>query len=560
MFRARQYVVVFFSLSFFLALFIRLFYLQVMHHDTFAEMAREQHNQIFTIEPRRGAIYDRYMEPLAINLDRSSVYADPRSIKDKEHAAGVLSDLLDVDKKTILKRLNKNKAFVWVKRKAREEEVSKIKTLDLSGISFMAESERTYPNDNMASHIIGFAGVDNTGLEGLELVWDDRLKGEPGFRHMIRDAKLRPVLDKKEDSLPAQNGYNIVLTIDSVIQYITEREIAKMAMKFNASAASAVVLEPSTGKILALANYPDYNLNEFIEAPKSLMKNRAVSSVFEPGSVFKIVTASAALNEGKKDLEDSIYCENGEYKTGGRILHDYHPYGELSFKEVITRSSNIGTVKIASELGERTLFDYIKRFGFGEKTGVDLPGEISGICRSPAVWSRSDMSTIPIGQGIAVTPIQLACAVSVIANGGYLMRPYIVDRITTWEETVFQRFEPHANRKVLSEETCEKMKEILKEAVANGTGRRAGSHNYSMCGKTGTGQMVNPEGGYFANKYNATFIGFAPKENPVISIVVTAHDPHPSHFGGSVAAPTFKGIAEDVLQYLESNTREQNVR
>jgi len=560
MFRARQYVVLFFLISFFLTLFIRLFHLQVMHYEAFSEMAREQHNQIFKIEPRRGTIYDRYMEPLAINLDRESVYADPRSIKDKEHAAGVLSDLLDIDNDALLKSLHKDKAFVWVKRKVRAEKVSKIKALDLSGIYFVPESERSYPNDSMASHIIGFAGLDNTGLEGLELMWDDKLKGEPGFRHMIRDAKLRPVLDKEEDSLPAQNGYNVVLTIDSVIQYITEREIAKMAMKFNASAASAVVLDPSTGKILALANYPDYDLNEFIEVPKSLMKNTAVLSVFEPGSVFKIVTASAALNEGKKKLDDRIYCENGEYKIGGRVLHDYHPYGELSFKEVITKSSNIGTVKVAHELGEKTFFNYIKRFGFGEKTGVDLPGEISGICRPPAVWSRSDMSTIPIGQGIAVTPIQLACAISAIANGGYLMRPYIVDRITTWEGEVFQQFEPLARRRVLNAETCEKMKEILREVVVNGTGRRAGSDSYSMCGKTGTAQMVNPEGGYFDNKYDATFIGFAPKEDPVISIVVTARDPHPSHFGGSVAAPAFKNIAEDVLQYLGSNIREQNVR
>ncbi|MCK4851683.1 MAG: penicillin-binding protein 2, partial [Candidatus Omnitrophica bacterium] len=286
---------------------------------------------------------------------------------------------------------------------------------------------------------------------------------------MLRDARSRPVLDNEEDSIPPQDGYTLGLTIDSVIQYIVEEEIEQMAVGSNASSAFAVVMEPFTGKILALANYPAYDLNEFAGAPGTCISNSAISNVFEPGSVFKIVTASAALNEGLFQLSDKIYCEKGLYRVGGRMLHDYHPYGELSFKKVIAKSSNIGTVKIAYRVGERVLYDYIKRFGFGEKTGVDLPGEVSGICRSPAVWSRSDMTTIPIGQGIAVTAIQLACAVGVIANGGYLMRPYVVDHIATWDGEIFQRHEPFVRRKVLDSSACAKMREVLRDVVVNGT-------------------------------------------------------------------------------------------
>ncbi|MFH1552608.1 MAG: penicillin-binding transpeptidase domain-containing protein [Candidatus Omnitrophota bacterium] len=516
-------------------------------------MASEQHNRVFKTEPRRGTIFDRYMEPLAINLDAPSVYCDPRNMKDKERTSQVLSEILHLDRGKLLERFNRDKAFVWVDRKIDPETAEKIKKLNLSGIHFFDESKRNYSSDNMAAHVIGFVGIDNDGLEGLELLLDEKLKGKPGWKHLVRDAKKRAVLFNEEESVPPQNGYNLILSIDSVIQYIAEEELAKMAQKFHASAASVVVMDPFSGEVLALANYPDYDLNTFSEVPKEALKNEAVSSVFEPGSVFKIVTASAALNEKQVDLDDRFYCEKGEYKAGGRILHDFHPYGELSFREVIIKSSNIGTVKVAQKLGQGTVYDYIQRFGFGEKTGIDLPGEVSGISRPPAVWSRSDITTIPIGQGIAVTPIQMACAISVIANGGYLMKPYVVDRIVTWEGTLYEKFGPEIKNRVLEEETCEKMKGILRRVVTEGTGKRANSKLYDTCGKTGTAQMVNPEGGYYPDKYNATFIGFAPAGRPAISIVVTARDPHPVHFGGSVAGPTFKNIAERVLQYMGSD-------
>ena len=543
-------MVVFFLMTLLLLLFIRLFYLQVLSFQKFSSMADEQHNAVIKIEPRRGTIFDRFMEPLAINLDVPSVYCDPRGIRDKERTADLLSGALGVDREMLSERLSKDKSFIWAKRKIAGASADKIKELRLPGVYIMTESKRSYPNDNMAAHVIGFAGVDNEGLEGLESLFNEELVGKPGWKYLLRDARQEIVLLNERESMPAQNGYNLVLTVDSVIQYIAEEELRAMAKKFKVREASVIVMDPFTGEILAMANYPDYDLNSFGQAPREVIKNIAVASVFEPGSVFKIVTASAALNEGKVTLEDTFYCENGDYRAGGRVLHDFHRYGDLSFREVVSKSSNIGTVKVAERLGEKKLYEYIHRFGFGQNTGVELPGEVGGISRPSSKWSRSDITTIPIGQGIAVTPIQLACAVSVIANGGYLMRPYIIKEVTTWEGEAFKKYEPAVRRRVISEETCGKMKEALVSVITEGTGRYAASKLYDVCGKTGTAQMVNPNGGYYSNKYDATFIGFAPVEFPAVSIVVTARDPRTSHFGGTVAGPTFRNIAERVLQYL----------
>lgn len=556
MYKVRQYIVFFIFIFFFVALSGRLFYIQILNYDKFYQMAKEQHEKTMKIDPVRGSIYDRFLEPLAVNFDIPSVFADPRSIVSddaKQYTAKCLADILGVDEKNVYRKLLKDKAFVWIKRKVSPLKADLLKKKKLKGVHFINESKRIYPNDKLASHIIGFAGMDNNGLEGLELAYDDELKGKPGFRHFVRDARLKPVLFDDENSLPAKNGDNIVLTIDSVVQYIVEEEIEKMAKKFNAKNASILIMDPFTGRILAMANYPTYDLNNFSETPNIVRKNSAVSSVFEPGSVFKAVTASAVLNEGIVNPLEKIYCERGDYNVRRRVLHDYHPYGDLTFKKVISKSSNIGTVKAAMKLGEKKLFKYIKSFGFGEKTGIDIPGEVAGLSRHPDEWSRSDITTIPIGQGIAVTPLQLLAALAVIANDGYLVRPYIVERVTTVEGITIRETTPEIKRKVLRPETCKIMKDILSDVVRTGTGRKAASEKYEICGKTGTAQKVSPDGGYYKDKYYATFIGFAPKEHPQICMVVTTDEPHPIHFGGSVAAPTFKVIAERVLEYLGSN-------
>lgn len=553
MHNTRRLIVFFIFITLLFSLFFRLFYLQVFCYEKFHNMALGQHNQVLKIEPRRGTIYDRFMEPLAINLDVTSVYADPRSIEDKNYTAEVLTQKLSLEYESVRKKLDKDKAFVWIKRKIDPDLAEELSEMGIPGVHFLPESKRKYSNDNMACHVLGFVGIDNDGLEGIELLLDERLKGTPGWRHLIRDAKRRTVLLNQAESIPPQNGYNIVLTIDSVIQYIVEDEIGRMARKHNAESAMCIVMEPYSGRVLAMANYPDYNLNESYRSDRNVRKNLAVTDIFEPGSVFKIISAGAVLEEGVKDLDDVVHCENGEYEVARRVLHDYHAYDEITFKEVIAYSSNIGTVKAAMELGKDKFYKYLKDFGFGEKTGIDIMGEVSGISRHPRVWSRSDITTIPIGQGIAVTALQMAAATSAIANGGYLMKPFIIEKITSWEGNTFKEFSPEIKREILSQETCDKIKEAMHMVVTDGTGKRANSKLFKVCGKTGTAQMVDPEGGYFDNKYYATFVGFAPMDKPVLAVVVAARDPHPVYFGGSVAGPAFKGIVERSLQYLANN-------
>lgn len=553
MFRSRQYAVFLLLVVLFFSLFARLFSLQIFGFHTFTDLADGQHNMVLKLEPRRGTIYDRYLEPIAINLDMPSIYCDPRGVTDKERTAEMLSNILHVNKEALLEKLSRDKAFIWVKRKADSESVEKIKKLKLAGVYFLPESKRHYSNDSMASQVLGCVGMDNEGLEGLEMLYNDKLQGKPGWKHMIRDAKQTAVIENERESIPPQNGYNLILTIDDVIQYIAENEVANMMAKYNASSASAIVMDPYTGRILAMVNSPGYNPNGFSSAPKELMKNNAICSVFEPGSVFKVVTASAALDLDKVKMDEEFDCEMGEWETCRRTLHDYHPYGKLPFKLVIAHSSNIGTVKAAMKLGPVAIYDYINKFGFGEKTGIDLPGEVAGIKRPPSTWSRSDITTVPIGQGIAVTSLQLACAMGVIANGGYLVKPYVLDKITTPEGRLYKQFEPQVKRKVLKEDTCKKMREILGLVVSEGTGGPAKSKIYELCGKTGTAQIPSPAGGYYPNRFVASFIGFAPKDKPRVVIVVHAWNPHPIHFGGNVAGPAFRKIAERTLDYLDTS-------
>ncbi len=550
MLKSRRYLVIFIFAGLFFFLFVRLFCIQVVDRKRYSALADTQHNTTVAIEPRRGTIFDRYMDTLALNMDVYSVFCDPRVIRDRSAMARILSEELNIDSERLEARLDSDRAFIWVKRKIDRDTYIRLREMKLTGVHFRPESRRKYPNEIMASHLLGFTGIDNDGLEGLELFYDKELRGRPGRRHITRDARMRAVLRKDALSIPAHNGNNLVLTIDSVIQYIVEEELAAMMDRSNAQGGTIVVMEPSTGKILALAGRPAYDPNEISRADPATFRNPVVSEVYEPGSVFKIVAASAVLEESTMSLSDTVHCGNGQFQVGGRLLRDFRPHGELSFEDVIAVSSNIGIVKAAIELGEKKLFEYIRDFGFGEVTGIDLPGEVSGISRHPRVWSRSDITTIPMGQGIAVTSIQLASAVSVIANEGVLMRPYITDEITTWEGVVIKKTDPVKKRRVISEKTSEKMKRALRKVVTDGTGRRAFSRRYVTCGKTGTAQMASPEGGYYSDRYYAAFIGFAPLDVPAISVVVVARDPRPDYFGGTVAAPVFRRITERVLEYL----------
>ena len=552
-------VTLFISLFFFFL--IRLLYIQIVKEDFLSNIAKKQHGILVKLEPQRGNIYDKLKRVLAIYLDTVSIYAVPKEISDKEQAAKILSKEFGIEQKTIEKRLAKDNYFAWVKRKTGPEDAEKVKNLKLKGVYVTNEQKRFYPGGRLACHIIGFTGIDNDGLEGVELYYNKELTGEPGWRRSSKDAKQREIASLEEAVLPARDGNSVLLTIDEVIQHILEMEVDRIVNSSHPEAVSIIAMEPYGGTILGMANYPVYNPNDPGEASeKGYLKNRAISDAFEPGSIFKVITATALLNENAVDFDTEIYCENGSYKVGKRILHDYHSYGKLTFREVIEKSSNIGTVKAAEKIGKDTLFAYIKKFNFSSQTGIDLPGEASGILRDVSGWSYSDMTTIPMGQGIAITGIQMATAVSAIANGGLLMRPYVVDEFLNEKGDVIQKNKPKIIRRVMSEETSAKVKELMEGVVERGTGKAARMQNFRAGGKTGTAQKINPKGGYYKNKYIASFVGFAPYEKPEVVLIVSIDDPRGKHFGGQIGAPAFKNIMEKVLSYMEIESDKHEIK
>lgn len=531
----------------------RLFYIQAFRSDYLARIAKKQHNFFIAIEPRRGTIYDRNMKPQAVNLAYDSVYASPNMMKAREkfEAAHKLGQILKIDPGMLYKRLMKGKAFVWISRKIDPEQSEQIKQAKIKNIGFVKESKRCYPNSYLLSHVMGFAGLDNIGLEGLEMHYDQYLKGQPGWEFLVRDARSKK-LNLYDNRVLPQDGYDLVLTVDEVIQYIAEREIDKIFQLYRAKGASIIVMEPKTGQILAMANRPGFDLNYISKFNKDEMRNRAVCDMFEPGSVFKIVPAAAALEEKKVDELSRFFCENGEYKVAGRVLHDHRPHGWLTFREVVELSSNIGTAKVAALMGPDTLYRYIKLFGFGVKSGVDMPGEISGRIASTKYWSKTSMTCIPMGQEVGVTALQMANALSVIANGGLLMKPYIVKEILSKQGDIVKKTEPAVVRRVISAKTAARMRKILIGVIENGTGKLAKGPDFTAGGKTGTAQKIEPNGKYSHSKYIASFIGFAPAEDPQLAVVVMVDEPRGYYYGGVVSAPAFKNVVSDTLKYLQT--------
>lgn len=534
-------------LSFFLG---ELIFFQLFRATFLSKLAAKQHTYFIELQPQRGTIYDRMMRPLAVNVPSFSLYAVPGQVKNKKEAAEKLVNLLGLNKEVVLEKLSRDKQFVWLARKCDWQTMKDIKALKIEGVHFLKESKRSYANSKLASQLIGFAGLDNVGLDGLEMKFNKYLKGESGWTFVLRDAKRRDVA--LSDVLqPPIDGYSLVLTIDQVVQYIVEREIEKIFEKYRAKGAMIVVLDVKTGEILALANRPTYDLNDPSRYPTDSRRNRVITDYFEPGSVFKIVTASAALNEGKVSLEDKFFCENGEYRVANHTLHDVHPYGWLTFKDVIGESSNIGTTKIAQRIGAADVYNYGKAFGFGDLTHVDMSGEVTGVFKPISVWSKTSIGAVPIGQEVCVTALQLASAIAAVGNGGLYMKPYVVHAIVDRKGEVIKAFEPQVVRRVISEDTSKKMREILANVIVNGTGKLAQSKIFALAGKTGTGQKVESNGTYSHTKFMASFIGFAPAENPEIAIAVIVDEPRPYYYGGVVSAPAFKAVAEDVLKYRQ---------
>ena len=530
---------------------VRLVFVQMGAGKSLSDIASNQYRLAVSLFPKRGVIYDRNLKELAITINLNSIFAEPFRVKDKESASYKLSSALGIGRNEIYKKLSREKGFVWLARKVSPDTAGIVRSLDIKGIDFIKEPQRVYPNGVLASHVMGFTDTDNNGLEGLELRFDKYLKGAMGCRYAIRDAKQREVPAYEYNEIQPTDGDNMVITIDSLIQSIAERELENGFKKYHAKGACIIVMDPFTGDILALANRPSYDPNNVKASPIDFRRNRAICDFFEPGSSFKIVAASGLLEEKTVKPSDKFFCENGEYKWYGHTYHDHTPHGWLAFRDVIKFSSNIGTMKAAQKLGSDRMYKYIKKFGFGARTGIELPGEVTGITSHPGTWSKLSLCSISMGQEVTVTALQLACAMSVFANGGNLVKPRIVERIQDVSGRVLQEFKSKKPQRVISEETAEEMRNILRGVVDSGTAGLAEVKGYSPAGKTGTAQKVESNGTYSHSKFTASFIGFVPYDNPRLVIVVIMDEPRPMYYGGVVGSPVFKKVAAELRSYYK---------
>lgn len=544
----RVYTVFSFFFFIFLCILFKITYLQVFAKEFFKSLADSQYVTVISFEGDRGIIYDREGRILAKSINTYSVYADPELIDDKNKVTEHLSEILEVDKDILKEKLSLPRRFVWIKRKIPWKDKEKLANLDLEGVGFIRGKKRFYTQNTIGSHILGSVNIDNRGIEGLELFYDSYLRGKQGGVSILRDSSASKLVFSPQTFHP-QPGANISLTIDAQIQYWAEFFLKETIEKFSAKAGSVVIIDSFTGEVLALANYPVFDPNRMGEFPFDLRRNRAITDMFEPGSVFKIVTLMAAIAKKEFSDEDIIFCENGRYKIPGTTLHDWKPYGSLSFKEVFKKSSNIGVAKISNKLGNDFFYQYIKKLGFGNKTNIDLPGEIKGSLKPLSEWSSTSHYIIPIGQEIGVNLVQLACAMAVIANGGNLVRPYLMKKI--WRDGFLLEAEV-VKKRVLPLWASKKAKSILLEVVEEGTGKRARIENAKVGGKTGTAQKFDLKSHrYSPTKYRASFIGFVERGEISFVIAVSVDEPSKSHFGGVVAAPLFKKIGEESLRYLE---------
>jgi len=538
--------------AFFIVVSARAFYLQIIKQDSWIKLAERQHRKIVPLTPARGTIYDSTGSSMAVSIEMDSCFAEPDRMGSVPQAAARLSPVLGIPREQLQKKLGSNKNFVWLQRQITPDQVRRIKDLHVEGVGFVKESKRFYPNSEVAAHVIGFTGRDPQGLEGIELKFNSLILGNTGYLVTERDALGRDIALKGMVVKKSSRGASVVLTLDKNIQYIAEKELAKAVTGSRATAGIALVMEPQTGKILAMANYPNFNPNAYHQYPFQSLRNRAVADSFEPGSTLKVFLVGAALEEKLVSPNDSFNCENGSYSIGGRTIHDTHKYGTITVSEILKYSSNIGAAKIGSKLGQQRLHNYLKNFGFGSRTGIELPGEAPGLLRERSQWYGIDLATISFGQGISISALQLATAISAVANGGNLMKPYIIDRITDDNGAVQQQFSPQIRHKVISARAANALARMM-EGVTDegGTGIKASVEGYTVAGKTGTAQKVDPlTKAYSASKRTASFVGFVPVENPRLTILVVIDEPKTSTYGGIVAAPAFSEIALQSLCYL----------
>jgi cell division protein FtsI (penicillin-binding protein 3) len=540
----------------FVVVLFRLFSLQVLQAEELTARADRQHRKTVTVEGGRGGIYDRQGKVLAINMDVPSVFGVPASLENPSGVAHDLARVLHVRADDIEKKLKQERSFVWIARKVDPEQGRSLERLSLEGIGTVLEGRRFYPKGPLLAHVLGFAGMDGQGLEGIERRYESYLRGEKQLVVLQRDALGRTVFPKGLNEQAPAVGHNVTLTIDEVIQYITEKELDEAVAATRAKGGVAIVMEPKTGAILALAISPKFDPNAVKGLSPDRWRNRALTDAYEPGSTMKVFIAAGALEEKVMGPGTMVYGENGQMTVANTVIHDHEKSGWITFAQVIQKSSNIGAAKTAMALGEERVYHYLKAFGFGERSEIDLPGEAAGLVKEPRDWGRRSLASIAIGQEIGVTALQLVTAVSAVANGGWLMKPYVVSEIRDGRGQVAVQAGPQVRRRPISAETAQTLTDILEGVVTNGTGTRAAVPGFRVAGKTGTAQKIDPQtGAYSPTLFVGSFTGFVPAEDPRLAIVVVIDEPHAEAWGGVVAAPVFRKIAEQALPYLGVSSR-----
>lgn len=543
------------------ALIARLAFLQIIQHETLLAKSEKQYVGTVKTQFGRGVIYDRNLNELAQNIEVESVYVTPSEIQDHKTTARILSAALNLDRDKVYKKISSKKEFVWIKRKCDLNGIEKLKQASLSGVGFLPEQKRFYPKRELAANVLGFVGMDNQGLAGIEHAHQSRLKGTTIRQVTERDARGRNIqpLEGLRDS--SRKSYDLVLTIDEVIQFTAEYHLKKQVERFKADSGMAVVMDPHTGEIYAMANVPQFNPNHYRAFSQKIWRNNIVASSYEPGSIFKPIVAAAALDKGLARPLDIYFCENGKLKIGNANIGEAsdHKFGWMTMNDIIAKSSNIGVIKIAQQVGRKPFYEYIKKFGFGEKSGLSLPGESAGQLKEQKDWSNLSLASISFGHEIAVTPIQMVSALAAIANGGTLMKPHITKALIR-DGKVTQQFKPKQIRRVISKKTSLQMIEILKSVVKNGTGKKAALDGFDVAGKTGTAQKYNVETrSYSSTEFISSFIGFAPADSPRLVILVMIDNPKGLHWGSVVAAPVFQKIAKKALRYLNVPSSKERV-
>ena len=541
----------------FLLLVSKLFWIQVFGSDSHQEAGENDWLSPRTAEIKRGKILDRHGNVLALSRHSLSVYADPKYMKtDPLSAAQKLAPILGVPESELLSQLRrKDKRFVWLKKDLDYALLDEIRAAEkeIRGIKYEVEQERAYPKGALASQVIGHINDQNMG-EGIEYQYNNYLLNAQARQAVHRAALARnePINLLTDGDSTSDYGYSVVLTLDEYIQYVAEKELAAACRQWNAPRGTVIVLASKTAEILALASYPSYDLNTYALASEEAKRNIGVWFAYEPGSIFKIIASSAALNEQVMTPESTVFCENGRYRlSNGRVIHDVSPKGWLTLEEVLHKSSNIGMIKVVKQLGHEDFGTYIEKYGFGKTTGVDLPYEHSGSLYAVKRWDTHSLGAVPFGQAIMVTPLQMVTALNVIANGGKLLRPYIAREIRNSSGKVIKKIYPIEVRQVLRPAVAKQMADILVGVVEGGSGRRARIEGYRVAGKTGTAQKAELNGKGYAGKEIMSFMGFLPAENPVISIIVMLDEPTGARFSGQIAGPLFQKVATQTIQYLK---------